>query len=191
MRNKAPIELSGFTFVEMAISLTVFAILLASVFTITLETSSFVRDNDDNVSVLMDGNRAAERFLEILRKSGRVTIGGVAYPRVTNGGSELELRILRDNDGNGFAFDAASGALEWHPSVFTLRADPSGFLDVVQGGTVVYRLGEHIQNLRFETFLENPTLQIRQVRMICEARKPTGKGFDCVHTIDASVNMRN
>lgn len=184
-------ENAGFTFVEMAISLTVFALLLTSVFTITFETSSFVRDNDDQVSVIMDGNRASERFLEILRKSGRITIGGVTYPRVINGGAELELRILRDLDSNGYAFSAATGALEWHPSVFTLKADASGFLDVYQGATVVYRLGEHIQNLRFETFLENPALKLRQVRMLCEARKSTGKGFDAVHSIDASVHMRN
>jgi len=191
MRRQTPAAIGGFTFVEMAIAMTVFAILLASVLGIAFETSSFVRDSDNDVSVILDGNRAAERFQDILRKSGRVTLGGVSYPRVTGGGAELELRLLMDVDGNGYAFDAATGALEWNGAIFTLRGDASGNLDVYQGGTVVHRLGEHIQNLRFETIAENAALALREVRMVCESRKPTGKGFDAVQTVDVHVHMRN
>ena len=182
---------AGFTFVEVAISLAIFAMLLASVFSIMVETSSFLRDNEDDVVVQAEGNRAFQRFADVLRKSGRVTAGGFSYPRVANGGAELEFKVLSDLDGNGFAYDGATGALEWDPSVYTLKTDGSGNLDVYNGGTRIYSLGRFIQNLRFETIAEDSALHLKEIRIAYEARKPTGKGFDLVQSVSASVHMRN
>ncbi len=182
---------NGFTFVEVAISLAIFAMLLASVFSIMVETSSFLRNNEDDVVVQTEGNRVFQRFADVLRKSGRVTAGGFNYPRVTNGGSELEFKVLSDLDGNGFAYDGTTGVLEWDPAVYTLKTDGAGNLGVYSGGTKVYSLGRFIQNLRFETIAEDSALHLKEIRITYEARKPTGMGFDMVQSVSASVHMRN
>ncbi|MBI4606503.1 MAG: hypothetical protein HY721_31445 [Planctomycetes bacterium] len=182
---------AGLTFVEAAISLAVLGLLLSTAFAITVETSSFLRDSDDEVTVQTEADRAFQRIFEVLRKSGRVTLGGLTYPRVTGGGAELEFRVLADLDSNGFAFDAATGALEWDPAVYTLKVDAGGDFGVYDGGTKVYSLGRHIAGLRFETIAQDATLHLREVRITFEARKPTDKGFDAVHAVSASVHMRN
>src|SRR2546428_9063887 len=94
MRVDTRISCSGFTMVEVAVSMAVFAVLMTTVFSITVETSSFLGDNDVESSVQLEAHRSFERISEILRKSGRVTIGGGTYPRVINGGAELQFRIL-------------------------------------------------------------------------------------------------
>src|SRR4030095_1420607 len=161
----------GFTFIEAAISLAIFAMLLTSVFSIAIETSNFVRDNESDIIVQTEGNRVLDRFMAILRKSGRITVAGVSYPRVTNGGSELEFKLLTDLDGNGYAFSDATGALEWDPAVYTLKADAGGNLDVYQNGTKVYPMGRYIRNLSFQTVVENPALHLKEIRIAYEARK--------------------
>jgi len=191
MRNSNRERNGGFTFVEVAISLAIFAVLMASAFSLTQETTSFVLDNDTDVAVQNEGNRAYDRLLGVLRKTGRVTLGGVTYPRVTGGGTQLEFRKLADLDGNGYAFDQATGVLEWDPSVYTLAADGGNYLDVYRGGVKVYPLGRFIQNVQFQTINEDPTLHLKEIRITYEARKPTNKGFDMVHTVNANVHMRN
>ncbi len=191
MRRSSASKNDGFTLIEAAISIAIFATLLASAFTLAFDMSSFVRDYDDDVAVQTEGNRAVERFMDVLRESGRVTIGGVTYPRVVLGGAGLEFRILQDLDGNGYEFDAATGALEWSPKVFTMRADAAGNLGVFDGATVVYSLGRFVSGLDFRTILQDASLHLREVRIRFEARKPTGKGYDAVHGVDASVHLRN
>lgn len=191
MKEPRSVRQAGFTILEAAITLAIFAMLLSSVFSIAIETSSFVRDNEDDVVVQMEGNRAFQRFSDILRKSGRVTAGGIDYPRVINGGTGLELKRLSDLDGNGFAFDAATGALEWDPAVYTVKADAAGNLDIYNGATRVYPLGRFIRNLTFQTVVENPALHLKEIRITFEARKPTIKGFDMIESVSASVHMRN
>jgi prepilin-type N-terminal cleavage/methylation domain-containing protein len=181
----------GFTFVEVTMSLAIFTVLMTSALSLTQETMSFVLDNDADVTVQNEGNRAYGRLLGVVKKSGRVTLGGVTYPRVTGGGTRLEFRRLADLDGNGYPFDQATGALEWDPFVYTLTTDSENRLDVYRSGDKVYPLGRFIQNLRFETIQEDPALHLSEIRITYEARKPTGKGFDMVHAVNASVHMRN
>jgi hypothetical protein len=96
-----------------------------------------------------------------------------------------------DLDGNGYAFDQATGALEWDPFVYTLATDSGNNLDVYRGGVKVYPLGRFIQDIQFQTINEDPTLHLKEIRITYEARKPTDKGFDMVHSINANVHMRN
>ncbi|MBI4585078.1 MAG: prepilin-type N-terminal cleavage/methylation domain-containing protein [Planctomycetes bacterium] len=182
---------SGFTLVEMAIALGILVLLMASVFSITGETSKFLSDNDTETLVQLEGSRAFQRLIDLLRKSGRVTAGGVAYPRVTSGGAALEFRVLADLDGNGYAFDQDDGSLEWHPAVFTIKADASGNLDVTNGAGKVYALGRHIQNLNFQTIAENPALHFKEIQVSYEVRKTNGAGIEFVYPVSASVHMRN
>lgn len=181
----------GFTLVEASIALAIFATLLASAFSLAFDMSSFVRDYDDDVAVQTEGNRIVERFMDVLRESGRVTIGGVTYPRVVAGGAELEFRVLQDLDGNGYAFDDATGALEWSPKIFRMKTDAAGNLGIYDGASVVYALGRFVTGLEFRTIAEDATLHLREVRIRCESRKPTGKGYDAVQAVDASVHLRN
>lgn len=181
----------GFSLLEVAISLSIFALLVTSVLSMTVETSSFLQDNDTNVSVQMEGNRAFQRVMDVLRKSGRMTEAGVTYPRVTAGGTRLEFRILADLDGNGYPYDATTGELEWNPTVFTLRADVAGDFGVFNGGTRAYSLGRFIQNLNFQTIAETPSLHLREIQVTFEARKATDDGYDIVQSVSGSIFMRN
>lgn len=191
MRHFSLTGTEGFTLVEVAISIGILVTLMASAFSLAFDMSSFVRDYDDDVTVQTEGQRAASRFLDVLRESGRVTIGGVTYPRVVSGGAELQFRVLKDLDGNGYDFDATTGALEWSPKVFTIKTNGSGSLGVYDGATPVHALGRHVTGLEFSTIQESASLHLREVRMRFEARKPTGKGHDAVYAVDTSVHLRN
>ena len=182
---------SGFTLIEVAISMGVFAVLLASVFSITVETSSFLGETDANVAVQMEANRAFTRLAEILRKTGRVEIAGVAYPRVTNGGSEIQFRILADRDGNGYAFEEGTGALEWDNQVFTVTTDDEGNLDVYSGASKVYALARYISGLRFQTIAENNTLHLKEIQVEFQASKSAPSGATAVFPVKGSIHMRN
>ena len=162
-----------------------------SAFSLTRETASFVLDNDTDVITQNEGNRVYDRLLSVLRKTGRVTVGAVTYPRVTAGGTQLEFRRLTDLDGNGYAFDQATGFLEWDPFVYTLATDGANNMDVYRAGVKVYPLGRYIQNVQFQTINEDPGLNLREISVTYEARKATGKGFDMVHSVNGSVHMRN
>jgi hypothetical protein len=177
--------------IEVAISMAVFALLITTVFSITVETSSFLGDNDVESSVQLEGHASFERLSEILRKSGRITLGGITYPRVLNGGTELEFRILTDLDGNGYAFNATNGALEWSGTIYRVKADAAGNLGIYNGGTLVYALGRFIRNLNFQTVTENPALHLKEVQVTFESRKATRKAFDLIYPVNGSILLRN
>jgi hypothetical protein len=177
--------------IEAAISLGVTGILLTSVFSITVETSSFLGDNETDTTLIGEGSRAFERLADVLRKSGRDASSGVEYPRVVGGGAELEFRLLSDIDGNGFAFDAATGALEWNPKVFSARTDANGEFWVFDGGTPVYLLGRFVRDLNFETLNENPALQLKEIHVRFRVERRGRVGATLSRAVDGTVNMRN
>jgi hypothetical protein len=169
----------------------VFAILLASVFSIALETSSFLGETDADIAVQMEGHRAFTRLAEVLRKSGRVVINNVTYPLVTGGGSKLQFRILTDRDGNGYAFEEGTGNLEWDGRVFTLQTDSEGNLDVYEGTSKVYALARYISGLSFQTINENNTLYLKEILVKFQASKSTRSGATVVFPVQGSIYMRN
>ena len=182
----------GFTVLEVAVSMTIIALLMCSMFSVTVETSTFLRDNDMNSVLQQEAQRALDRLTEILRKSGRVDAGGgVVYPLVTGGGTELQFRVLSDLDGNGYAFNETTGGVEWGPKVFTARVDAGGNLNVYDGATPVFALGRFVTNLRFETVAQNPALHFKEVRIRFEARRTAPSGYDAIYPVDASIHMRN
>ena len=182
---------SGFTMVEMAISLVIFTLLASSLLSLSLKSSKFMGTNDAEVAVQLEGNRALSRMTEVLRKTGRVDDGVTVYPRVVNGGQELEFRILEDIDGNGYPFEEWTGNLEWSPKVFTLKKDENANLRLFNGTNTVFHLGRYVHNLSFQTVIEDPALHFKEIRVTFETRRPTDEGYDVVHSIDASIHMRN
>lgn len=185
-------ERAGFTVLEVAISMTIIALLIGSMFSITVETSTFLRDNDADSMLQLEAHRAIEKFTEILRKCGRVDAGGgITYPRVANAGKELNFRVLADLDGNGYAYNEGSGAVEWGPRVYTARADAAGNLGIYDGATRVYALGRFVSNLRFETVVENPTLNLKEVRVRFDAQRAAPSGYVATYPVDTSIHMRN
>src|SRR5262245_35212577 len=138
---------TGLTILEMSISLLVLGIILASVFSIAVDTYSFVADNEVDFSAQNEANQAFSRLAEILRKSGWNTSGGITYPRVMAGGAELEFRVLRDLDGNGYPFDAVTGGLEWGPVVYSIRADAGGTLSVYDGQDSIWHLARYVNQV--------------------------------------------
>lgn len=183
---------SGFTIVEVAVSLAVLAMIFTTVFSVTVETARFLSENDTSTTLQVEGQRSLERLTEVLRKSGRVTEGGVTYPRVVAGGAGIEFRVLSDLDGNGYAFDAGTGDLEWSPVVYTAGLDGNGNFGVFDPtGVQVYSLGRFINNLRFETIAENSTVHFREIRVSFEARGPAISGYDMAFPFNGSIHMRN
>lgn len=182
----------GFTLLEMMISLAVISLLLTTVFSITLETCSFVGDNDVDFAAQNEANQGFERMTELIRKCGWSTLGGVSYPRVTGGGKVLQFRVLRDLDGNGFAYSQATGLLEWSPEVYSIQADAKGDLRVFDASLKpLWHLCRHIQNLTFETHNENGTLQLKEIRVNLGTRKTNKRGEIFEFSILGSIVMRN
>jgi len=182
---------SGFTLVETSISLAVFGLLMASVFAIVAETSNFLGDNEVETTAQMEGNRAFKRLSDVLRKSGRIAVAGVAYPRVVGGGSELEFRVLTDLDGNGYPFDASTAGLEWSNTVYTVKRTADSSLGIYAGSNKVHHLGRFVENLKFETIAENPALHLKEIRVSYEARRKNKSGVVTAYGVSGSIHMRN
>jgi len=191
MKRQRRIRDSGFTLIEVMVSLAVLGILLVSVFSITIETYAFIGDTDVDHSAQTEANQALTRMTEILRKSGWNSAGGVNYPRVTGGGQELEFRVLRDLDGNGYPFDAATGELEWGAKVYRIRVDSSGSLRVFDGATPVWHLARYVDDVDFTTYIEDNTLQLKEIGVFLKTRKLTKRGDPIEFSIAGTIDMRN
>jgi len=190
MRNSS--ERSGFTVLEVAVSMTIIVLLIGSMFSVTVETSAFLRDNDADSMLQLEAQRTVDKFTEILRKCGRVDAGGgITLPLVVNGGRELQFRVLADLDGNGYAYNEGTGAVEWGARLYTARADASGNLAIYEGATRIYPLGRFVNNLRFETVAENPALHLKEVRIRFDARRAAPSGYIASYSVDTSIHMRN
>ncbi len=193
MRPLPPRDVRGFTVLELMIALAILGILLTSVLSITVETYAFLGDTDVDYSVQAEANQALERTTEILRKCGWNTSAGpaVEYPRVTTGGTQVEFRVLRDLDANGYPFDDVTGDLEWGVTVYTIRRDTAGTLRVFNGATSVWHLGRFVESVDFATVKEDATLQQKEIRLIVRTRRLTKRGDPINFTLSGSVDMRN
>src|ERR1041385_6908806 len=150
----------GFTVVEVLVALSLFALMVGSMLSITFETYASIGDVEADFSAQTETNLAYDRLAEVLRKSGPSSLAGVDYPRVTAGGNELEFRVLRDLDGNGYAFSATTGEAEWSPDVYRVARDPDGTLRVYRGNVPVWHIARHIQAVSFQTYLQDPALEV-------------------------------
>ena len=183
---------SGLTLVEVAVSVTVFMLLVGSVLSIAVETSNFIGDTDVDYSVQTEVNRSQLRLAEVLRKSGPNSVSGTSYPVVINSGSELQFRLLTDLDGNGHPFDATTGQLEWGGTVYSIRLDaPTRTLSIYNGPNPVRVLGRFVDSVSFATYIEDNTLQLKEVRVSIAASKQLKSGQTVQHASTFNVFMRN
>lgn len=189
---RRPRAAHGFTLVEVVTAMALLTVLVVSVLAIATETSVFVSDTETDYSVQAEANRAYTRMAEVLRKSGWNTAGGITYPRVISAGAALEFRGLRDLDGNGHAFNATTGELEWSPLVFTIRLDEStNTLGIYSGTQLVRTLGRHIQRVGFATYLQNNTLHLKEIQVTIETERSTRRGDPLTYASTSSIYMRN
>lgn len=188
---KQPPRDSGFTLIETSVSVAVLGVLLTSAFSITLETMSFWGDNETDTALQSEAHRTLERMTDLLRKSGRTRIGGVEYPRVVMGGKGLQFAMLTDLDGNGYAFDSATSALEWSNVVYTIRRNAEGSVQVYQGVNPVYYLGRFTQSVGFRTIRENPALNIKEIQVALDFVRVTKSGASLSYFVNGSIHMRN
>lgn len=182
---------SGFTLIETSVSVAVLGILLTSAFSITLETMSFWGDNETDTALQSEAHRTLERMTDLLRKSGRTRVDGVEYPQVVLGGQGLQFAMLTDVDGNGYAFDSATSALEWSPVIYTVRPNAEGVVQVYQGTDPVFYLGRFVQSVGFRTVRENPALHIKEIRVALDFRRTTKSGVPLSYFVNGSIHMRN
>jgi hypothetical protein len=116
----------------------------------------------------------------------------VNYPRVIGGGKVLQFRMLRDLDGNGYAYSQATGLLEWSPQVYSIQVDAKGDLRVFDAAlNPLWHLCRHVQNLSFETHVENGALQLKEIRVNLGTRKANKRGESFEFSILGSIVMRN
>ena len=177
--------------IEVVISLAVMAILLVSVFSITVETSAFVANNDTDAAVQAEVQQGMNRLTELLRKCGWNTAAGTTYPRVTSSGNALQFRRLQDLDGNGYPFDAATGGLEWAATVYEIRVDGSGNLQVFAGGAPVWHLCRFVSDVDFATYLEVSSLALREIQVTVRTQRLNRRGETLGATLSGTVDMRN
>jgi prepilin-type N-terminal cleavage/methylation domain-containing protein len=182
---------SGFTLIETSVSVAVLGVLLTSAFSITLETMSFWGDNETDTALQSEAHRTLERLTDLLRKSGRTRIDGIEYPRVIAGGQGLQFAMLTDLDGNGYAFDSGTSALEWSNVIYTVRRNSEGSVQVYRGLDPVYYLGRFVQTVGFRTVRENPTLNIKEIQVALDFVRATKSGASLTYFVNGSIHMRN
>ena len=183
---------SGMTLVEVAVSASVFMLLVGSVLSVAVETSSFIGDTDVDYSVQTEVNRAQLRLAEVVRKSGWNSVSGTSYPVVINSGAELQFRMLTDLDGNGYSFDATTGQLEWGGTIYSIRLDaPTRTLSIYNGTNPVRVLGRFVDSVSFATYIEDNTLQLKEVRVSIASSRQLKSGQTVQHGSSFNVFMRN
>jgi prepilin-type N-terminal cleavage/methylation domain-containing protein len=181
----------GHTLLEVVIAVAVMSVLLASVLSIATETYAAVGENEANVTAQSEAVQGMDRLTEVLRKCGWSTAGGGTYPRVLAGGTELEFRVLRDLDGNGYPFSAATGEPEYSPTVYRVALDGHGNLRIHANGIPVWHLCRKVIAASFATYLEDPSLQMREIRVDLQTRVFTRRGVPIDGSVVGSINMRN
>jgi len=190
----------GFSLLEVAISLGIFATLMISMFTIAGETSAYVRDTESAFTVQREATGAFQKLKDVLQRSSWVTIDGITYPRIPetmNGTSGepinlLEFRVLDDLDGNGYPFEEATGLLEWNTNVFSIRHDPAaGTLAAYRGDLPVRHLGYHVKEVQLDTFLEDNSLDYKEIHASILAEMTSHRGKVISFKFSGSFYMRN
>jgi prepilin-type N-terminal cleavage/methylation domain-containing protein len=191
MSERPPDRSSGFTLVETIVSLTVLGVLLVSAFSIAVETYAYVADTDVDYAAQGEATQAFTRLTEILRKTGWNTVGGVTCPQVLAGGSQFQFRVMRDLDGNGYAFADKTGDREWGPKIYAVRLDAQGNLRIFDGTTPVWHLARYTTSIAFATYLQDPTLGIQEIRVTVQTRKFTRRGNPLDYSLSGTIDMRN
>ncbi len=186
------ISCRGLTIIEMTIAVVILSLLVATVLNITTDVMAFANYAETQFVAQSEANRAFQRISEIVRKVGWSTVAAVNYPQVSADRSELRFRLLSDLDGNGFPFDGTSGDLEWSDQILTIRRDAAAeALYVYNGAIIRWTLGRHVESVSFETFREDPSLGLRELRVTVVARMETRDGNEMRHTATGSIYMRN
>jgi len=182
----------GLTLLEMMISLAVLSIMITSMFSIAVQSYAFIGDNEADFGAQNEATQAFERMTEILRKCGwNTSADHVTYPRVLNQGKELQFRVLSDLDGNGYAFKEGTGELEWSSTIYRIVMDGKGSLRVFAGDDPIWHLCRHIRNVNFETYLQNNSLQMREISVSVETERMTRRSRPVSFTLSGTIDMRN
>ena len=182
----------GLTLLEVMISMTVLAVLVAGVLSITVETARFTAFADDDYIVQNEATRSVSRMTDVLHKTGWVDIGGVTFPVVWNEGDELDFVLNGDIDGNGYAFNQQTGELEWAPVIYTARRDVvTGTLGIYVGPFLLWVLGSNISDVEFLTNVEDSSIQFKEIRVTVQADRITPDGVPVSYSTSGSIHMRN
>ena len=182
---------AGVTLVEVIVAVAIVSILVAVGFSVAAETTRVALWANSDYQVEHEARRSFQRLAEELRMSGRNSNGVDSFPQVSDDGHELRFRILRDLDGDGIPLDASTGETEWDPTVYTVRVDSDGNLQVFDGREPRLFLGRFVTGVKFATFLEDPSLHFREVRIVIETEKDSAWGELVRFEARGSVNMRN
>ncbi len=183
---------SGFTLLEVLISMVVLSVLLGVVLSISVETAKFTAFADDEYIVQNEAQRSISKLTEILRKTGWVTIGGVTFPQVWNDGDEIDFVLNSDSDGNGYAFDETTGELEWSPIIYSARRDSeTGTFGIYVGEHLIWILGSNISDVDFVTNVEDSSVQFKEIRVTIQSDRVTPDGTPVNYQTTSSIHMRN
>lgn len=184
---------SGLSILELSISLVIVTILVAVAMSVTVESSRYFDSIDTSYALALEVDRAFGRLGEELRRSGWNDDGSKEYPAVSPDGTELEFRVLRDLDGNSELFDSDTGELEWGATVYIVRRDPADETLAVydDAGNVALVLGRHVVDVRFATYLEDPSLQLREIRVGIVTADQESRGETVSYDLTGSIHMRN
>jgi hypothetical protein len=181
----------GHTLIEVTISAALILSLIAVAMVVATESMSMAAFQEADYRVQHESNRAFRRLAEVIRKSGWNTDAGVTYPLVGAGGTELSFRLVRDLDGNGYPFDAATGELEWGAMVHTVRLDNQMLVVMDTNDEILMVLGRDIQAVSFATFLQDNSLHLNEVQVVIQAQRSSPQGDPIEFTARGSIHLRN
>jgi prepilin-type N-terminal cleavage/methylation domain-containing protein len=183
---------SGFTLLEVLISMVILTLLLVGTLAISTETARFTTYADEDYRAQNEVQTALSKLGDVLHKTGRVTLGGTAFPRVLEEGTELDFLLHTDLDDNGHGFDQQTGEIEWSPIVYTARLNPdSGTFGIYVGPHLLKILGVGITEVEFTTYTEDPTVEFKEIEVRIRADRTTSDGAPVTYTSTQSIHMRN
>ncbi|MGA1490176.1 MAG: prepilin-type N-terminal cleavage/methylation domain-containing protein [Planctomycetota bacterium] len=187
-----PARESGFTLLEVLFSMVILTLLLIGTLAISTETARFSAYADDDYLVQSEVQSSVAKLAAILRKTGRVPLGGSLYPLVHANGTGLDFLLQTDFDGNGQCYDEETGDIEWSPVVYTARRNPeTGTLGIYAGDYLLRIIGTRISEVEFRSFIEDSALGYREIEVRIRADRTTPNGTPVSFTVTESLQMRN
>jgi prepilin-type N-terminal cleavage/methylation domain-containing protein len=196
---------SGFTLLEVLISMVILTLLLVGTLAISTETARFTTYADEDYRAQNEVQTALSKLGDVLHKTGRVTIVNTSdvntsdsqpvvysFPQVQAGGTELDFLLHTDIDGNGHGYDQQTGEIEWSPIVYTARLNPdSGTFGIFVDSHLLKILGVGITEVEFTTYTEDPTVEFKEIEVRIRADRTTSDGAPVTFTSTQSIHMRN
>lgn len=175
-------HLTGFTLVEVLITVAIFSLIFMAIFAVLTIGESSWYSGDISVELNQEIGRALLTMTRQLRQSRSTVISNV--PADDTYYNSITFKVPQDIDGDGDVINS-SGNMEWSQNIsYSLNENKQIIRSTASGSSI---LANNIFSLQFKRFSGND--DVIQIYII--ARKVTARRRSLESSIISSVKMRN